>query len=72
MITGTIDSLRPLQGFGFIAAEGKRYKVFFHREAVDGDGFAQLREGQRVTFQESADPLDPRRTRADRVTPSDD
>ena len=72
MAHGTIDSLRMRQGFGFISSEGKRYKIFFRREAVVGDGFDRLREGQRVEFAESPDPLDPRRTRADRVHPSEE
>ncbi len=72
MAHGTIDSLRLRQGFGFITSEGRRYKVFFRREAVVGDRFDQLREGQRVEFAESPDPLDPRRTRADSVFLSED
>lgn len=70
MAQGTIDSLRMRQGFGFISSEGRRYKIFFSREAVVDNGFDQLREGQRVEFAESPDPLDPRRTRADRVLPA--
>ncbi len=70
MVQGVIESLRKRQGFGFIASEGRRYKIFFRREAVDGDSFDQLREGQRVEFAESPDPLDPRRMRADRVSPT--
>ena len=71
VVQGIIASLRTRQGFGFITSEGRRSPVFFRREAVDGDRFDQLREGQRVEFAESPDPLDPRRTRADRVLLSD-
>jgi cold shock CspA family protein len=72
VVEGIIASLRARQGFGFISSEGRRSPVFFRREAVEGDRFDQLREGQRVAFVESPDPLDPRRTRADRVLPSED
>jgi len=69
MVQGVIESLRKRQGFGFITSEGRRYKIFFRRDAVEGDRFDQLREGQQVEFAESPDPLDPRRMRADRVFP---
>jgi cold shock CspA family protein len=72
VVEGTIASLRARQGFGFIASEGRRVPIFFRREAVEGDRFDQLREGQRVAFAESPDPLDPRRTRADRVLPREE
>ena len=53
--------------FGFITSEGRRLPIFFRREVVEGTRFDQLREGQRVEFAESPDPLDPKRMRADRV-----
>jgi cold shock CspA family protein len=70
MVRGTIASLRSRQGFGFIAPEGRRLNVFFHRDAVEDGRFDQLREGQPVEFLESADPIDPKRTRANFVRPS--
>lgn len=72
MAHGVIASLRHRQGFGFIASEERRYKIFFRRAAVEGDGFDLLREGQRVEFAECPDPLDPKRTNADRVIPSEE
>ena len=69
MAQGTIKSLRDLQGFGFIAPEGGSKDLFFHRTAVEGDAFDQLREGQRVAYEEGPDPRDPRRNRATRVQP---
>ena len=73
MTTGTIISLRD-RGFGFVAADGGHAPgdLFFHRSAVADDGFAQLREGQRVSFDQEPDPRDPSRQRAVRVTPIGD
>jgi CspA family cold shock protein len=69
--TGTITSIRP-RGFGFIGRDrrGPRTEdVFFHRSAVEGDGFEALREGQRVSFEVEPDPRDPSRRRAVTVRP---
>ncbi len=72
MATGTIASLRSNQGFGFIAPDGAtgHADMFFHRSAVADGGFAALREGQRVDFDEGPDPRDPARRRAVRVAPA--
>jgi cold shock protein len=70
MATGRIASVRD-QGFGFITRDdGPRGRdLFFHRSAVQGDGFDQLRIGQRVQFDEEPDPRDPTRQRAVQVAP---
>jgi len=69
MTQGTIKSIRDDRGFGFIAPDGATQDIFFHSSAVEGDLFDQLREGQRVEFEEGADPRNPARTRAQRVHP---
>jgi CspA family cold shock protein len=65
MATGTIASLRD-RGFGFIMPDGAsgRGDLFFHRSAVADASFEQLREGQRVNFDEEPDPRDASRRRA--------
>ena len=71
MAIGIIKSLRD-RGFGFIARDqqGPRTDaLFFHRSAVEGDGFDGLREGQRVSFDVAPDPRDPTRRRAVNVRP---
>jgi len=74
MTMGTIKTLRDDRGFGFLSPDGSngRGDLFFHRSAVAGNGFDQLFEGQRVSFEEEPDPRDPTRRRAVRVTPVDD
>jgi CspA family cold shock protein len=65
MASGTIASLRD-KGFGFIMPDGVsgRADLFFHSTAVTGTPFDQLREGQRVRFEEEPDARDPSRRRA--------
>ena len=65
MANGTIASLRD-RGFGFIAPDGapSNGQLFFHHTALSGPTFDQLREGQRVSFDEEPDPRDASRRRA--------
>lgn len=74
MATGTIKTIRDDKGFGFVSPEGSnsRNDVFFHRSAVENNGFDLLREGQRINFDVEPDPRDPSRQRAVHVTPADD
>ena len=48
---GTIKTLVPGKGFGFIATqEGEAQDIFFHRSKVGGKGFEGLTVGEVVTF----------------------
>lgn len=68
MATGTIKTLIPNKGFGFIAADGSRNsELFFHSSAVVDGGFDSLRVGQTVSFEQEPDPRDPSRSRAKNV-----
>jgi CspA family cold shock protein len=57
MATGTIKKLTD-RGFGFISADGG--ELFFHKSAVEGCAFEDLREGQSVEFTEGQGPKGPR------------
>jgi len=48
-MTGTIKTLKE-NGFGFITAEGMEKDLFFHRNALVGVNFEDLKEGQSVSF----------------------
>ena len=64
MQEGTIKRLTD-RGFGFIElSPGK--DIFFHMSSVQGARFEDLREGQRVSFDEGQGPKGPR---AENVTP---
>jgi CspA family cold shock protein len=69
MSQGRIRALRFDKGFGFISGTNNN-DVFFHRTAVVGAAFDDLREGQEVTFQTESDPRDPSRFRAAGVEPA--
>lgn len=61
-MTGAIKRLVRDRGFGFIKDEGGQ-EWFFHRSGVGADTpFEQLREGQRVSFDEEASTEGPRAT----------
>jgi len=58
-MTGTIRTLRVDKGFGFIKDQaGKEY--FFHQSAIQGEGIADLREGDSVEFEVGEGPKGPR------------
>jgi CspA family cold shock protein len=58
MAEGTIKRLTD-KGFGFISnASGK--DMFFHMSAVEGTRFEDLREGQKVSYNEGHGPKGPR------------
>jgi CspA family cold shock protein len=48
-ITGTVKWFNGEKGFGFIAREGGA-DVFVHFSAIQGDGYRNLTEGQKVEF----------------------
>lgn len=58
MAEGTIKRLTD-KGFGFIDT-GTSQDMFFHSSSLDGIGFDELREGQRVTYTEGRGPKGPR------------
>jgi cold shock protein len=58
MSQGTIKRLTD-KGFGFIA-NGTGTDMFFHMSAVEGVRFEDLREGQKVSYNEGRGPKGPR------------
>lgn len=59
MAEGTIKRLIMEKGFGFIDTGGEK-DLFFHSSALEGVSFAEIREGQRVSFTEGRGPKGPR------------
>jgi len=57
-ITGTVKWFNGDKGFGFIAREGGA-DVFVHFSAIQGDGFRNLQEGQKVEFVVEKGPKGP-------------
>ena len=54
-IIGTVKWFNGDKGFGFIAREGGA-DVFVHFSAIQGDGYRNLQEGQKVEFTVLRDP----------------
>ncbi|MGW1836910.1 cold-shock protein [Streptomyces sp. NPDC002067] len=51
MASGTVKWFNSEKGFGFIAQDGGGADVFAHYSNIDAQGFRELQEGQKVTFE---------------------
>jgi cold shock protein len=54
-MTGTIKKLTD-KGFGFITGEGLAKDLFFHSNSLVGVSFADLKEGDTVSFETEESP----------------
>ena len=64
MATGTVKWFNSEKGFGFITQDGGA-DVFVHFSAIGGDGYKELKETQRVEFDDKSGDKGPQ---ADNVT----
>lgn len=55
------------KGFGFITPEGQDKDLFFHSNSLVGVTFAELQEGDQVTFDVEESPKGPNATNVKRV-----
>ncbi|HUH99306.1 MAG TPA: cold-shock protein [Anaerolineales bacterium] len=60
-ISGTVKWFNGDKGYGFLAREGGP-DVFVHFSAIQGDGFRNLQEGQKVEFTVEKGPKGPQAT----------
>ena len=58
MATGTVKWFNPDKGFGFISREDGD-DVFVHFSAIQGDGYRNLDENQKVEFDVTQGPKGP-------------
>ena len=64
--TGTVKWFNGSKGYGFIErAEGK--DVFVHYSEIQGNGFRNLNEGDRVEFGVESSPKGPQAVNVDRL-----
>jgi CspA family cold shock protein len=49
---GIVKWFSRLKGYGFIQSEGSEQEVFVHYSAIDGEGYRNLYEGDRVEYEE--------------------
>ena len=63
---GVIKKLTD-KGFGFIAVEGEEKDLFFHSKELQGVTYAELKEGDRVSFEKADSPKGPNATNVQRI-----
>ena len=56
---GTVKWFSRVKGYGFISPDGGDKDVFVHYSAIQGDGYRNLDEGQRVEFTIEDSPKGP-------------
>ncbi|MHB1497074.1 MAG: cold-shock protein [Acidimicrobiales bacterium] len=66
MPTGTVKWFNASKGYGFIAPDDGSPDVFAHFSSIEGSGYRELAEGQRVDFETEQGPKGPQ---AKRVRP---
>jgi CspA family cold shock protein len=49
-VVGTVKWFKPQKGYGFIAPDSGGEDVFVHYSAIQGAGYRNLEEGQKVEF----------------------
>lgn len=58
-VQGTVRWFSRVKGYGFIQPDGQEDDVFVHYSAIRGDGYRNLKEGQRVEFVVEDSPKGP-------------
>ncbi|GAA3786008.1 cold-shock protein [Micrococcus sp. HG099] len=56
MAVGTVKWFNAEKGYGFIAPEDNSADVFVHFSAIQGSGFKELQENDRVEFETQDGP----------------
>jgi CspA family cold shock protein len=56
MATGTVKWFSGEKGYGFITQDGGGPDVFVHFTAIQGSGYRNLEENQKVEFQTTQGP----------------
>ncbi|MBB1242703.1 cold-shock protein [Streptomyces durbertensis] len=59
MATGTVKWFNAEKGFGFIEQDGGGPDVFAHYSNISGQGFKELVEGEKVSFEVTQGPKGP-------------
>jgi CspA family cold shock protein len=67
MSTGTVKWFNPDKGFGFITQDNGP-DVFVHFSAIDGTGFKNLEENDKVEFEVTSGPKGPNAANVRKIT----
>lgn len=66
MATGTVKWFNPDKGFGFITQDGGG-DVFVHFSAIEGSGYRNLEENEKVEFEVTSGPKGPNASNVRRI-----
>lgn len=59
MPEGTVKWFNATKGFGFVTPDDGTADLFVHFSAIEGSGYRELTEGQRVQFESEQGPKGP-------------
>jgi CspA family cold shock protein len=59
MAQGTVKWFNATKGFGFITPDDGSSDVFAHFSSIEGSGYRELTEGQKVEFESQPGPKGP-------------
>ncbi|WP_299227083.1 cold-shock protein [Sulfurihydrogenibium sp.] len=66
-VTGTVKWFDSKKGFGFITRDDNGQDIFVHFSAIQGSGFKNLEEGQKVRFEIVQDTKGPRADKVEKL-----
>ncbi len=63
MAEGTVKWFNSTKGYGFVTPDDGSPDVFVHFSAIDGTGYRELIEGERVEFEQTQGQKGPQATK---------
>jgi CspA family cold shock protein len=67
MAEGTVKWFNATKGYGFVTPDDGTPDVFVHVSAIDGSGYRELIEGERVEFEQTQGQKGPQATKVRRL-----
>jgi len=58
-MTGTVKWFSRVKGYGFLAPDDGGKEIFVHFSGIEGEGYRNLEEGQKVTYTVEETPKGP-------------